>query len=348
MGVLLVATAVTAFARLAEEHAFLARYVFAPLVDIGQGLAAADELDRMLTNPPPDLRTSVRGPILRLRAFIDEYQRDWETGSSALPEAARLRAVLEAKGLTNLLGQEHEVVGECNAAVHRLEQSAGLGGLEPADPPLRSVDVEAVTDTLVRLNLLNQRYVQVGYRKFERTHQWVAGAFFALSLAAIGGAVLLGFAIRRAIGPRVALMVAAVERFRNGFPLEPMDDSAGDDLAMLARTLNVSLRSIAERDKERERFLAVAAHELKTPLTTLKGFAQIALDRTRPPALRDRALAVIDRQTTRLAHLAQDLLWSARRMPGGFPTDRRPSIPRHLQDASSATSRWCAQAESSF
>jgi signal transduction histidine kinase len=64
--------------------------------------------------------------------------------------------------------------------------------------------------------------------------------------------------------------------------------------------------------KLRDEFIAIAAHELNTPLTNLRGYAQLEVLRLRrqndldPVAIR-RALTVIDRQSARLANLVSRL-----------------------------------------
>jgi signal transduction histidine kinase len=72
-------------------------------------------------------------------------------------------------------------------------------------------------------------------------------------------------------------------------------------------------RKQAERAvKLRDEFIAIASHELNTPLTNLRGYAQLELLRLRrqnivdPVAVR-RALTVIDRQSARLANLVSRL-----------------------------------------
>ncbi len=59
----------------------------------------------------------------------------------------------------------------------------------------------------------------------------------------------------------------------------------------------------------RDEFMSVAAHEMKTPITSIRGFAQVLLrsKATRPPE-EQHALEVIERQTRRVARLAEDLL----------------------------------------
>lgn len=75
-----------------------------------------------------------------------------------------------------------------------------------------------------------------------------------------------------------------------------------------------------EAIRVRDEFLAVAAHELKTPLTSLRGFAQwlaATLESDTPDRDRElRALRAIDRQSMKLARLIDELLDLARLQSG--------------------------------
>lgn len=71
----------------------------------------------------------------------------------------------------------------------------------------------------------------------------------------------------------------------------------------------------------RDEFLSVAAHEMKTPITSLRGYAQVLLrsKEARPPDER-LALEVIERQTKRVTRLAEDLLETV------SPSARAPEV----------------------
>ena len=70
-------------------------------------------------------------------------------------------------------------------------------------------------------------------------------------------------------------------------------------------------REVAERKRAeaaRDEFLSVAAHELKTPLTSLRGFSQVLLaqlerSETPDPERLAHALTAIDRQSDKLSRL---------------------------------------------
>ena len=83
-------------------------------------------------------------------------------------------------------------------------------------------------------------------------------------------------------------------------------------------------RAEAERAaRDRDRFLAIAAHELGTPMTSLKGTAQHLLRAHARGALADERLGdgleTIDKEAGRLATLCTDLLDLARLRGARFP-----------------------------
>jgi signal transduction histidine kinase len=325
---LVLGMAIIALTRLAAERDYMDRYVFAPLLDIGQAQATRDQVLGLVEQQPHVLGPEARAHLSRLDSFIERYAHEWETGPSGRPEAARLRAELERVGESKLLEEEHELTEQIAASVNRLGRAATSPVPSPADPVARYAELRgelaSLDGALTSLELLNQRYVQIGYMAFERMHTRITLAFVLVSLGGIAAATAVGLAVRHAIAPRVARMVQAVDRFRETGAFDPLGDDGDDDLAQLDHTLRLSFRTMTARDEERERFLAVAAHELKTPLTTLKGFAQVALARTDDPSAHARALSAIDRQCTRLGRLMQDLLWSVRAHAGRLPFNPGP------------------------
>lgn len=91
--------------------------------------------------------------------------------------------------------------------------------------------------------------------------------------------------------------------------------------------------------RSRDEFLSLAAHELKTPLTSLRGFSQAILRKHDKTGAIDRAEVVhalrhIDRQTKRLADLAHQLLDVSRLEAGKLVVDREETpISSMVNDA---------------
>ena len=86
--------------------------------------------------------------------------------------------------------------------------------------------------------------------------------------------------------------------YRQGVSLWFVDVSA-------AKALEVTLR---EADARKDRYLAVLAHELRTPLAPIRQAAAILASTNTDDRQKARSLAVIDRQAAHMGHLLNDLL----------------------------------------
>ncbi|MGH9226858.1 MAG: sensor histidine kinase [Acidimicrobiales bacterium] len=101
----------------------------------------------------------------------------------------------------------------------------------------------------------------------------------------------------------------------------PIDDRDGEELAGLSRSINTMAASL-ERSRRLERqFLLSVSHDLRTPLTSIRGFAEALADERAPdPA---HAAGVILSESRRLERLVQDLLELARLDARRFSLDVR-------------------------
>jgi signal transduction histidine kinase len=144
----------------------------------------------------------------------------------------------------------------------------------------------------------------------------------ALLLAGLAGAalaVVLALLLSRGIirpVRRVAeeTRTLAAQRSPRAVPVE-----GPNELASLARSFNDMAEQLAKaRDAERS-FLLSVSHELKTPLTAIRGYAE-ALEEHALPA--DEAAATIRREAGRLERLVRDLLDLARMNRSEFSVKR--------------------------
>jgi signal transduction histidine kinase len=84
------------------------------------------------------------------------------------------------------------------------------------------------------------------------------------------------------------------------------------------RELDEAHRRLEEMSRQRDMFVSMVAHDLATPLTSIRGFAEMLGRRNVPPDRLDRARALIVSETDRLAHLARDLAGAAQVISGQF------------------------------
>jgi signal transduction histidine kinase len=81
---------------------------------------------------------------------------------------------------------------------------------------------------------------------------------------------------------------------------------------------------LREADRRKDEFLATLAHELRNPLAPIRNALEILRLGSAPSAPMERARAMIDRQTERLARLVDDLLDVSRVARGKLALNREP------------------------
>ena len=81
-----------------------------------------------------------------------------------------------------------------------------------------------------------------------------------------------------------------------------------DEISTLAEAFNSMANSLAKVESQRAEFIANVSHELKTPMTTISGFAEGILDGTIPPEREKEFLQVIVSETRRLSRLVRRML----------------------------------------
>jgi two-component system sensor histidine kinase BaeS len=135
-------------------------------------------------------------------------------------------------------------------------------------------------------------------------------------LAALGiGAILtvsLGVWLSRSLTTRLSDMSNAAAEVGTGNLAARAEVSGDDEITDLARSFNAMARELGDvRGRERE-FLMAVSHDLRTPLTTISGYAE-ALDSGDIDADDlSRVAGVLHGQTAQLSRLVEDLMALAR------------------------------------
>jgi signal transduction histidine kinase len=80
-----------------------------------------------------------------------------------------------------------------------------------------------------------------------------------------------------------------------------------DEIARLAATMNGMLARLEEGQARQRRFVSDASHELRSPVTTIRQHAEVALSHPESSTLEEVAETVVE-EVLRLQHLVEDLL----------------------------------------
>jgi signal transduction histidine kinase len=164
----------------------------------------------------------------------------------------------------------------------------------------------------------------------------------SLVLAGIGGAALatlLSCLLARRLARPIGELARATERVAAGEPGVEVPVQGEDELAGLGRSFNAMSAELARARESQRRFLESVSHELKTPLTSIRGYAEALREGAVAPAEGGRVVAA---EANRLERLVSDLLDLARLGREGFAVERRPvdlaavsgtAVQRHLPQA---------------
>lgn len=161
------------------------------------------------------------------------------------------------------------------------------------------------------------------------------------SQALLAGAALflIWFGIRGGLEPLQA--IAQQIGRRSPQDLSPLDHIGPTEVQPITRALNNLLKSLAGVQAGQRRFIANAAHQLRTPLAALQVQAERALREPNPQAHAEALQRVVS-GTGRLAHLANQLLALARAEPESGPRALARTDLAEL--ASSVTAEWVPRA----
>jgi two-component system OmpR family sensor kinase len=134
-------------------------------------------------------------------------------------------------------------------------------------------------------------------------HRILIAGGIALLLALVGG-----YLVARALAQRVKRLELAAQRVTAGEFEHPIDVDSSDELGQLAVAFNQMQRRLALLESAREKFIATASHELRTPVFSLGGFIELLEDDDLDEETRQRFMEQVKDQVERLRKLSVDLL----------------------------------------
>lgn len=134
----------------------------------------------------------------------------------------------------------------------------------------------------------------------------------AFILIAIGAiviilAALISYFLAGSITRPISQMITAAEQMAAGEFSIRIPAERDDELGRLAGTLNYMAKQVQEHEKLKNEFIASVSHDLRTPLTSVKGWAITLHSMTKDDFFRE-GLEMIDKESDRLSRLLGDLI----------------------------------------
>jgi signal transduction histidine kinase len=283
------------------------------------------------------LRPALRAGRLAARQAVAERAAS-ELGralESAEPADAQIAAVLDRC----LEGERNLVLVYQSGDGRRVESSrrgeAGWGGLglrgAGAGPGSRrgSTRADVVVHGAVRGSVVATPIVPD--RLFWPQGAPRPGLLFLPIAALVAG--IAGLLLFRNVARRLDRLESSVRRVADGDLEARVPDTGEDEIGRLGTAFNAmasrlqdSRESLLEADRQRRRFLADVTHDLSTPLTSIRGYAETLLDPGIPKTGDERLgyVRFIHEEALRMDRLVSDLLDLARVESGAERVQHEP------------------------
>jgi two-component system OmpR family sensor kinase len=269
-------------------------------------LVAADIEQGALAEPSLNLDTYLQRKYADTRQPVYVVLRDGRIGGNRrelLPEEMRraMVAVLAGRDVHEATTQMQSRAPIITAPI---QHGSELQGIVVLPPPPPETGLRAAARTLTLPSAL------------------------LLVTAAILVAALIFSPARR----RLQALESAAERLGAGDLTARAAQSGADEIARVARAFNTMASELSARDEAlrtsdrlRRQMVADVSHELKTPLTSMRGYIETLRipDIALSPEERGQYLDIIERETRRLERIVQDLLDIARIENDAIALDQR-------------------------
>jgi len=149
------------------------------------------------------------------------------------------------------------------------------------------------------------------------------------SLLIVAVAFVVGWQLISYLNRRLERLKTGVGKIAEGDFTMRLDDRGEDEIAFLAKSFNLMasrlknlIENLEESNAARQRLFAHATHEIKSPLTSIKGFVDIIeYMNVLPEAQQRQILPAVKKDVQRVIKIANDLLQLARLRDSNYKLD---------------------------
>jgi len=130
---------------------------------------------------------------------------------------------------------------------------------------------------------------------------------FSLVIAGFFAAILVYFTSRRISKPLRQINNAAVE-ITDGDLNKRININRKDEVGQLASQFNKMAETLSEQERIRREFIANLSHDIRSPLTSMRGFLTAISDGTIPPDMQPHYLNIVKDESERIIKLSNEML----------------------------------------
>ncbi len=247
---------------------------------------------------------------------------------------ARLRSELQI-----LIERRPDGPGPAHTKMMRAITSLELA-LHESTPQSSEIFDAAASEARDRLADLDDFYaesVRDHIKEVARLGDFAARFTLASLLAGLAVSALVWSLILYSLNRPIRALVRGTERVSEGRFGEPIPVFSNDELGTLSDAFNRMAARLEELDRLKAEFVATASHELKTPLTCIKGFASLLRSGSRGPLTEEQrgTLTQVEEQVDQVTRFVTQLLDLSRLRSGRLQMNMR-SLPAEAFFSSAA------------
>lgn len=151
-------------------------------------------------------------------------------------------------------------------------------------------------------------YIEVQLTELQQIKQYKFKLAFVLLFVALVFSFLIAILVQGYLSRRLMRLVNAVRKIRKtGEYAKPVEDKGTDEIATLIQAFNKMMEEIEASQKKKDEFIGIASHELKTPLTSIKGYVEM-LDMMEKEEPKKHYVHKVLSNIIKLERLVKDLL----------------------------------------
>jgi heavy metal sensor kinase len=260
------------------------------------------------------------------------------TGQRYHPEARIY--LIAPQGLAPVTNQPR-IVGEELSESHTGSESgeADAGGIVTAADGLTTIS----TDETGKLRVLTHPVVAGGRRigtftvadpltSVDQALASLRNRFIAVGLGALVLSVAIAIWLANLITRPLRRMAAVASAVDSGDLTHRIDYSGNDEVGVLAESFNHMMDRLEEGFRLQRDFVSDASHELRSPLTVLRGRIEQLADHAGDRDAVDAEAAELMREVRRMERLTDDMLTLAKAERGGLVQPRRVPVDDFVED----------------
>lgn len=133
----------------------------------------------------------------------------------------------------------------------------------------------SVTDIINDREFLGKVMLEVELTEFQQIKKQRFALATLLLLASLGFSFLLAILVQQYLSKRLLHLVNRMKEVGKTGDYTPVKDEGKDEIGLLVQAYNKLMNEVKENQHKKDEFIGIASHELKTPLTSIKGYLDL-------------------------------------------------------------------------